>query len=132
MAKALGVGGVFFRAGDNEKTAAWYQEHLGFEMHPQWGASFPPDQLPEGAMTVFSAFAPDTKYFDPSESPFMVNLIVDDIEGALAQVKAGGATQVDEIVDESYGRFAWFLDPEGRKIELWEPKVPPPEAAEGG
>ena len=124
MAKVLGVGGVFFRAKENEKVAQWYQEHLGFEMHPSWGASFSPDQLPEGAMTVFTAFASDTKYFAPSAEPsFMINLIVDDVEQAIAQVKAGGCEQVDEIQDEGYGKFAWFLDPEGRKVELWEPKV---------
>ncbi len=123
MAKVLGVGGVFFRSAKNEEVAAWYQEHLGFKMDPNYGATFTPDQMPPGGLTVFAAFKGDTKYFDPSESPFMVNLVVDDVVQAIEQIKAGGCEQVDGILDEEYGRFAWFIDPEGRKVELWQPKA---------
>ncbi len=130
MATVLGVGGVFFKSKDQAKTAAWYQEHLGFPMDPNYGATFAADQMPEGGLTAFSAFAHDTKYFEPSDQDFMINLVVDDVAAAIEQVVKGGATQVDEIQDEGYGRFAWFLDPEGRKVELWEPKIPPPSNEE--
>lgn len=130
MAKALGVGGVFFRARDQAKLAAWYAEHLGIAMAANY-AVFRPDDVPPGGATVFSLFAEDTDYFAPSENRFMINLMVDDLDGALAQVKAGGATQVGEVLNESYGRFGWFLDPEGNKVELWQPLVPE-ESGESG
>ena len=126
MARALGVGGVFFKAQDPEALARWYHQwlHLPFDMdHPEWGASFKPDTMPPGSLTVFSMFPANTTYLNPSTKDAMFNFIVDDLDGALAQVKEGGATLVDEIQNEPYGRFGWFLDPEGNKIELWEPKA---------
>ena len=85
-------------------------------------ASFPPDTVPVGGLTVWSPFKKDTDYFNPSTREFMINFMVDDLDGALAQVSEGGAEVVGDIMDESYGRFGWFIDPEGNKIELWEPK----------
>ena len=131
MAKALGVGGVFFKAQDQAKLAAWYAEHLGIEMHGFY-AAFQPSTVPPGGATVFSLFKADTDYFAPSAQPFMINLMVDDLDGALAQVEAGGATLVGEVLNESYGRFGWFLDPEGNKIELWQPLVPEESSELGG
>ncbi len=122
MAKVLGVGGVFFKADDPKKLGAWYKKWLGVPAHPEWGASFTPDTVPPGGFTVWAPFTSDTTYFEPSTNSFMINLMVDDLDGALAQVVEGGAEVAGEIMDEPYGRFGWFVDPEGNKVELWEPK----------
>ena len=92
-----------------------------------YGASFYPATLPAGAFTVWGPFKKDTNYFDPSDRSHMVNLIVDDLDGAVKQVAEGGATVVGDTEEYEFGRFGWFIDPEGTKIELWEPKpLPPP------
>ena len=77
--------------------------------------------MPPEAYTVWGPFKDSTSYFEPSEKEFMINLIVDDLEGALAQAKEGGATIVGEIEEYEFGRFGWFVDPEGTKVELWVP-----------
>ncbi len=122
MAKVITVGGVFFKSKDAKGLGEWYQQWLGMPVEHPYGASLPPKDLPAGTMAVWTPFAADTDYFQPSEQSFMINLVVDDLDGALAQVKQGGAEQVGEIDDCEYGRFGWFLDPEGNKVELWEPK----------
>ncbi len=121
MAKVLGIGGVFFKTEDPEKLGAWYRKWLGMPVDPPYGASFLPGSVPVGGLTVWAPFDKETEYFEPSTSEFMVNLMVDDLDGALEQVTEGGATIVGEIMEESYGRFGWFVDPEGNKVELWEP-----------
>lgn len=122
MAKALGVGGVFFKSEDPEKLGRWYQKWLGVPVEHPYGASFKPESLPPGGMTVWAPFSGSTTYFEPSTRDYMFNLIVDNLEEALSQVVEGGAEIVGEIQDEDYGRFGWFVDPEGNKVELWEPK----------
>ena len=125
MARALGIGGVFFRSPDPAALSAWYREHLGFKLEENGCSAFKPDQLPGGGYTVWSPFKVDTTYFAPSRKSFMVNLIVDDLDGALAQVKDAGATLVGEPTDDpEFGRFGWFMDPEGNKVELWQPPAP--------
>ncbi len=121
MAQVLGVGGIFFKAKDPKGLMAWYQKWLGFPSESPDYCGFAPDTMPKGGMTVFSPFKLETDYFAPSQQTFMLNLVVDDLEQAMAQVVEGGATQVGQIIDESYGRFGWFLDPEGNKVELWQP-----------
>lgn len=122
MAKALGIGGVFFKCRDPAKLGAWYKQWLDFPVDAQYnGASFLPSTMPRGGYTVWGAFTEDTQYFEPCTREFMVNVIVDDLGGALSKVKQGGATVMDEIQDLPYGRFGWFIDPEGNKIELWQP-----------
>ena len=122
MAKALGIGGVFFKARDPAALAAWYGAHLGIDVQDGFaGAIFTADAVPAGGYTVWSPFAADTTYFDPSTAPYMINLMVDDLDGALAQVAEGGATLVGTPEDSEYGRFGWFIDPDGNKIELWQP-----------
>jgi predicted enzyme related to lactoylglutathione lyase len=122
MAKALGVGGVFFKSEDPEKLGRWYQKWLGVPVEHPYGASFKPESLPPGGMTVWAPFSGSTSYFEPSTRDYMFNLIVDNVEEALSQVAEGGAEIVGEIQDEDYGRFGWFVDPDGNKVELWEPK----------
>ncbi len=121
MAKTLGVGGVFFKCEDPKKLTAWYEKWLGIPVDPEGYVSFKPATVPPGGYTVWGPFKKATKYFDPSDKPFMMNLMVDDLEGALAQVKEGGAEVVGEIEEYEYGRFGWFVDPEGTKVELWTP-----------
>ncbi|MEM9300786.1 MAG: VOC family protein [Pseudomonadota bacterium] len=122
MARVLGVGGVFFLCEDARAVGEWYQRWLGMPVEPPYGASLQPANMPPGGMTVWAPFRHDTDYFSPSAQPFMVNLVVDDLDAALAQVREGGAEVIDEIQDEPYGRFGWFIDPVGVKVELWEPR----------
>jgi len=116
MAQVLGIGGVFVKAEDTAALAAWYARVLGFELQGYGGAMWPP---PADGFTLWSPFAASTDYFAPSASPFMLNLRVDDIDGMVDRVQAAGETILGRS-DESYGRFAWLLDPQGVKIELWE------------
>lgn len=121
MAKAVGVGGVFFKAKNPEGLGAWYKRWLGVPVEASFGASFQPGSMPQRSFTVWAPFEESTSYFAPSPKPFMINLVVDDLEGALGQVAEGGAEIVGEIAEEEYGRFGWFIDPEGNKVELWQP-----------
>ena len=122
MAKVLGVGGVFFKSPDPAKLYEWYHKWLGTSDDYKYGLSFVPQAVPTGGLTVFSAFKQDTTYFAPSAKEFMFNLMVDNLDEALAQVKEGGAQIVGDIQRESYGDFGWFIDPDGNKVELWQPK----------
>ncbi|HEY5801095.1 MAG TPA: VOC family protein [Burkholderiaceae bacterium] len=121
MAKVLGVGGIFFKSQDPKALLAWYQRHLGLSSESSDYAAFEPGALPPGASTTFCPFKADTTYFAPSQRDYMFNLIVDDLDGALAQVQAGGGQLVGEVESYGYGRFGRFMDPDGNKIELWEP-----------
>ncbi|HUL75487.1 MAG TPA: VOC family protein [Vicinamibacterales bacterium] len=122
MAKALGMGGVFFTSPDPRALLAWYQRHLGFAASPEAGVAFLPAAMPANAYTVWSAFPASTRYFDPSSRGFMINLVVDDLDAALAQVRNGGAIIVGAVESFDNGRFGWFVDPDGNKVELWEPR----------
>ncbi len=121
MAKVLGVGGVFFKCRNKEALSAWYKKHLGMSLNQLGGIEFDHADAPTGAYCVWGPFAADTEYFSPSNKEFMINLIVDDLERALQQVEEGGAERVGGIENYDYGRFGWFVDPEGTKVELWEP-----------
>jgi predicted enzyme related to lactoylglutathione lyase len=123
MAKVLGVGGIFFKSPDPRRLLDWYCRWLGFPA-PETGdgaVMFFPKAMPENALTVWSPFPADTAYFAPSDRLFMFNLIVDDLDEALKQVAAGGAQVVGGIEQYDYGRFGWFIDPDGNKVELWQP-----------
>lgn len=123
MAKVIGVGGVFFKTEDPQGLSAWYRDWLGLPIDETYGgASFRPDTMPRGGYTVWAPFQASSTYFGPSTKAYMFNLVVDDLDGALAQVREGGAEIVGEIEEYEYGRFGWFLDPDGNKVELWEPR----------
>lgn len=122
MAKVTGVGGIFYKVADPAATRAWYAEHLGLAAD-EYGATFGPDPDPL-AQTVWSPFKADTDYFAPSASPFMINFRVDDLDALLAQLAAKGIACIGEPMDEPYGKFGWVIDPDGLKIELWEPRTP--------
>lgn len=123
MAKALGVGGIFFKSKDPQALLAWYQRALGVPNESPDYATFFPNTMPAGSCTVFSPFKASTEYFAPSSSPFMFNLVVDDLDGALRQVLEAGAELAGEVQSFDYGRFGWFIDPDGNKVELWEPSA---------
>jgi predicted enzyme related to lactoylglutathione lyase len=120
MAKVLGLGGIFFKSPDPAALMEWYEKHLGLEAAHGY-AAFSPATMPASGSTTFSAFKAETAYFAPSTREFMFNLIVDDLDGALAQVQAGGAALVGDLESYDYGRFGRFMDPDGNKVELWEP-----------
>jgi len=125
MAKVIGVGGIFFKTGDPGGLAAWYRDWLGVPIDESYGgASFAPADMVSGGYTVWAPFQANTEYFGPSTKPYMINLVVDDLDGALAQVRQGGAELVGEVEEYEYGRFGWFMDPDGNKVELWEPRPP--------
>jgi predicted enzyme related to lactoylglutathione lyase len=128
MKRVTGIGGIFFKARDPQQTMAWYRKHLGIptgsdeETHAmfEWREANDPQCL---GSTVWALFPQDTRYFDPSTSPFMVNYRVADLDALLAQLRAEGV-EVDERVEAyEYGRFGWITDPEGNRIELWEPST---------
>jgi predicted enzyme related to lactoylglutathione lyase len=123
VAKVLGVGGIFFKSPDPQRLYQWYSQWLSLNVESEAGVSFVsfhPRTMPRNGYTVWSAFASTTTYFSPSDNDFMFNLIVDNLEEALNQVKAGGAQVVGDIEKSDYGQFGWFMDPDGNKVELWQ------------
>ena len=124
MARITGLGGVFYKVADPDKTRAWYQDNLG--IGGEWGAMFPfKKDDPEG-FTLFSQFKADTEYFGPSGKEYMINLRVDELDGFIADLESKGI-EILGRQDEDYGRFAWIMDPDGVKIELWQQLGPAPE-----
>jgi predicted enzyme related to lactoylglutathione lyase len=123
MARVLGIGGVFFKSNDPGALGGWYRDVLGLEIQEWGGAFITPDGMAAhpGAGTVFSPFPADTRYFEPSTRDFMINLAVDDLDGILARCAKHGVV-VTLLSEEPNGRFAHILDPDGTKIELWQPK----------
>lgn len=121
MSKAVGVGGVFFKARDPKALSQWYETHLGI------GGRVSDDALtfegPESlGTTVLGIFKADTKYFGDGPQQFMINFRVDDLNSVLASLSAAGARIDPKQEDYGFGRFGWFWDPEGNRVELWEPK----------
>jgi predicted enzyme related to lactoylglutathione lyase len=128
MARVTGIGGVFFKAKDAKGLASWYAEHLGVELEEWGGAIFhwAKDQQVQSAKgaTVWHLADADGDWFSPSTSQVMINYRVDDLDGLLAQLNAAGIETLKGPDEELNGRFAWILDPEGNKVELWEPRDP--------
>jgi predicted enzyme related to lactoylglutathione lyase len=118
MAKVLGIGGVFFKAADKAAVRDWYSRVLGVEFSQWGGAKF---EHPTVGSINLTPFAADTDHFKPSDQPFMINLIVDDLDGVLAHAQAAGETPLGREDHGEYGKFAWLMDPAGVKVELWQP-----------
>jgi predicted enzyme related to lactoylglutathione lyase len=116
----VGIGGVFLRARRPAALCVWYAEHLGIEL-TEWGGSV--FVAEEGDATVWSIFPDDTHYFGRPEQRAMVNYRVRDLDAMLQQLRGAGADVDDEVQDEDNGRFGWVTDPEGNRIELWEPRA---------
>jgi predicted enzyme related to lactoylglutathione lyase len=123
-ARVVGIGGIFFKARDPEALRAWYRDHLGLAIAEWGGVAFEPTMAsPAGrpSTLVWSILPAESQYLDPSASLFMINYRVDDLDQVLAALRAEGC-EVDERVESSeYGRFGWVADPEGNRLELWEP-----------
>ena len=123
MKKVTGIGGIFFKCKDPEEMKQWYAKHLGLETG-QYGTSFEWREANEGGkkgVTQWSPFNEHTTYFDPSEKGFMINYRVENLEALLEELIKEGVTIVDAMETYEYGKFVHILDPEGNKIELWEP-----------
>ena len=108
-----GIGGVFFRASNRTQLSAWYHDVLGLPVTDSATAKM--------GTTVWAAFDQGTDYFGPTRQPYMVNYRVDDLDAALKHLRTAGATVASEIDEDDYGRFAWAVDPEGNRFELWQP-----------
>ena len=124
MKRVTGIGGIFFKCMDGDAQRAWYQKHLGIDPAPWGGHVFlwrEDAQPEERGYTVWSPFSHDTEYFGPAKQQFMVNYRVHDMDALLEALKAEGVELAGEPASEANGKFAWILDPEGNKIELWEP-----------
>jgi catechol 2,3-dioxygenase-like lactoylglutathione lyase family enzyme len=119
MAKVLGIGGVFFKVASPEANSDWYRRVLGMEPADWGGIPFP---HPDRGVVVWAPFGSDTNHFAPSTKDFMINLIVDDLDAMEARVTAAGEKLLGRSDADPGGRFAWILDPNGIKLELWEPK----------
>ena len=119
--RVTGIGGIFFKTKDPDKTKDWYKNHLGLNTD-NYGCTFWwKDENGNKCSTQWSPFKDDTKYFSPSEKDFMFNYRVENLEELLKVLKEEGVTIVGEMETYDYGKFGWILDPEGNKIELWEP-----------
>ncbi len=119
MARAVGIGGVFLKARDPKALSDWYVQHLGLP-RGEHGAIVFEGPSAVGA-TAFSHFPVDTKYFGGGAQQAMINLRVDDLDGLLKQLAAAGVMIDPKREEYPYGRFAWIVDPEGNRVELWEP-----------
>jgi catechol 2,3-dioxygenase-like lactoylglutathione lyase family enzyme len=122
--RILGIGGVFFKSANRDQTREWYSKHLGLE-DKGGGAMLPwreHDDPQKEHVTVWTVFPTSTDYFAPSQ-PFMFNYIVDDLDALLDRLKQEGVKIDPKRMNESYGRFAWIYDPDGNKIELWQPSA---------
>jgi predicted enzyme related to lactoylglutathione lyase len=119
MQRVTGIGGVFFKARDPVALRAWYQTHLGIDVQSWGGTGFSWGK--EGGTTVWSIGPNDNDYFAPSSAAFMVNYRVADLHALLAALRAEGCQVLDKTDDSEFGKFGWVVDPEGNKVELWEP-----------
>ncbi|CAN4278099.1 VOC family protein [Pseudoxanthomonas sp. LjRoot125] len=122
MERVTGIGGIFFKSADPKALSAWYRDHLGLDVSDWGGAIFPwgGEGSPVG-MTIWSPFKQDTTYMAPSTSSFMINFRVADLDALLAALREEGCNVVGDPQVSEQGKFGWVLDPEGNKVELWEP-----------
>jgi catechol 2,3-dioxygenase-like lactoylglutathione lyase family enzyme len=120
--RVTGVGGVFFKAKDPKALAAWYRDALGLPLEAWGGAVLRHDAPQHPPALAWNAFPASTDYFAPSTGEFMINYAVDDMDAVLTRLRAQGVAILKRDDDDANGRFAWVLDPEGNKLELWEPK----------
>ena len=125
MARVTGIGGVFFKStGDHKKLAEWYRQNLGIQPEPWGGAilKWTEDKSEDQGVTVWHVAEKNTEWFSPSPSSFMINYRIDNMADMLAQLKRNGVEILKGPDSDDNGTFAWVLDPDGNKVELWEPK----------
>jgi predicted enzyme related to lactoylglutathione lyase len=124
MRRVTGIGGIFFNARDPKTLRAWYRKHLGIDVQDWGGAAFTwtdAEGRPSGGTTIWSVGAADGKHFAPSASSFMVNYRVEDLASLLQALREEGCNVLEKTDDSEYGKFGWVMDPEGNKVELWQP-----------
>lgn len=124
MKRVTGIGGIFFKAKDPKALGAWYKEHLGIEVQAWGGAAFDwtdDDGTPVGGTTAWLVTSQESDAFEPSKAPFMVNYRVADLQALRTALKDEGCNVLDKVDESAYGKFGWVIDPEGNKVELWEP-----------
>jgi predicted enzyme related to lactoylglutathione lyase len=124
MKRVTGIGGIFIKSADTKRLREWYQKHLGIDIAEWGGTSFqwtgPHNPTGQGS-TVWSLFEASSSYFEPSSAPFMVNYRVENVHALVAELRKEGCQVMDKIEESEYGKFGWVVDPDGNKIELWEP-----------
>ena len=122
MKRVTGIGGIFFKANDPKALAAWYRDHLGLDV-TEWGGAIFEWGGPgsEKGMTIWSAFKRDTTYLEPGTASFMINFRVADLDALLVALREEGCNVMDKTDSSKRGKFGWVIDPEGNKVELWEP-----------
>ncbi len=121
--RVTGIGGIFFRSKDPKALRSWYRDHLGIDAG-DYGKTFEWRESDDAAKlghTVWNPFPEKTDYFDPSAKELMVNYRVEDLHALLDVLRKEGVEVVGEMQEEEYGKFGWVMDPEGNKVELWEP-----------
>ncbi len=124
MQRVTGIGGIFFKAKDAPALQAWYRRHLGIDVQEWGGTAFKwtdADGAPVAGTTIWSVGPAEGTYFAPSTAPFMINYRVEDVRALVAVLKAEGCDVMDKVDESEYGIFAWVIDPEGNKVELWQP-----------
>jgi catechol 2,3-dioxygenase-like lactoylglutathione lyase family enzyme len=123
--RITGIGGIFFKSKDPKALAAWYRDVLGLRVEPWGGALLRYDAPQHPPVLVWNVFSQSTDYFAPSTRDFMINFAVDDLDAFLGKLKIKGVDALKRDDNDPNGKFAWILDPEGNKVELWEPKRTP-------
>ena len=126
MARITGIGGVFLKSkGDSRALADWYRKHLGLVLEDFGGAilKWPDDKAEDRGLTVWHVAARDSQWFSPSDSSFMINYRVDNLDELLTQLRADDIAVVAGPESHENGKFAWIMDPDGNKVELWEPML---------
>lgn len=122
MKRVTGIGGIFFKAADPKALSAWYRDHLGLDTSDWGGAIFPwGGEGSAKGMTIWSPFAQDTDYMAPSTASFMINFRVDDLDALLTVLRTEGCNVLERTETSEQGNFGWVIDPEGNKVELWQP-----------
>ncbi len=124
MQRVTGIGGIFFKAKDPVALRAWYKTHLGIDVHEWGGTAFrwaDENGTPTDGLTIWAIGSVDSDYYTPSTSAFMVNYRVADLYALLAALRSEGCHVLDKTDDSEFGKFGWVMDPEGNKVELWQP-----------
>jgi predicted enzyme related to lactoylglutathione lyase len=124
MQRVTGIGGIFFKARDPAALRAWYRKHLGIDVQEWGGAAFSwadENGKPTTGTTIWSVASADGESFAPSKSSFMINYRVADLQSVLLALRSEGCNVLEKTDDSEYGKFGWVIDPEGNKVELWQP-----------
>jgi predicted enzyme related to lactoylglutathione lyase len=124
MKRVTGIGGVFFKASDPAALRAWYRQHLGIDVQEWGGAVFhwkDEGERASSGSTTWSISPDDSRYFEPGTARFMINYRVADLRGLLETLRTEGCRVMDEMEESEFGLFGWVIDPEGNKVELWQP-----------